>query len=189
MAGIPIAGEETLGIGHGPVKPAQAQRIGPHGNPHLIAAEESNRRANAMDCRPVTQVLLQIQTKPLLRPAADAENDVFGLPLLNSLQQFFVKNHRSVKRGEIHILVGNIDASLAQPANVALRAGSGRHHPEAVAELLEIRLFNQGSEVLEAGELGYAVAVDQVPEQDHKGAVGYGKVRAQQRFAIALVDG
>jgi len=51
------------------------------------------------------------------------------------------------------------------------------------------RVFEQHAQILEAGELGDAVALDQVPEQHHEGAVGDGEVGAQQGIAIAKIVG
>ena len=70
MPGVPITGKESLGIGHGAVEPTQSQTVGPDWDPNLIAAEKGNSGADAMNCRPVAQMLLQIQAEPLLRSPA-----------------------------------------------------------------------------------------------------------------------
>ena len=53
--------------------------------------------------------------------------------------------------------------------------------------LAELGLIEQHAQVLQAGELGDAVALNQVPEQHHEGAVGEGEVGAEQGLAITQI--
>ena len=56
-----------------PQEPAKIKAVGPIGNGDLVAHnEKSERRANAMNDRPITQPLYYITSELFLRPAANA---------------------------------------------------------------------------------------------------------------------
>src|SRR5271154_2226491 len=122
-------------------------RVCPHRDMYLVPAEKRDRRPDAMNRRPVTQMLLEIQTKPLLRSAANAKNDVPGPSLLYAFEEFCVGDSLPIYGSKIDIFVGYAYVVLTQPAKVALRTCSGWHNPETISMRPEFRLFNQGAKI------------------------------------------
>src|ERR1035437_3723464 len=71
LACAPVTGDVALWIGEAAQQPAEVEPVSPHRNIHLVAAEEGDGGADAVDGGPVCEMLLEIQAEALLRPAAD----------------------------------------------------------------------------------------------------------------------
>jgi hypothetical protein len=133
MPGIPVARKESSGIGYGATKPAEAEGICPNWNLYLIATEERYGSSDAVNGRPVAEMLFEIESEALLSASANSQDDVFGSASFESLQQILVLDYGLIKRGKINIFIGDIDAALAKPAEVALRTGCRGHDPEGIS--------------------------------------------------------
>src|SRR5712692_6625908 len=67
-----------------PQEPAKIKAVGPIGNGDLVARDEkSERRANAMNDRAITQPLYYITSELFLRPAANADQHMRRAALPN----------------------------------------------------------------------------------------------------------
>jgi hypothetical protein len=161
--------------------------VDPYGDADLFAGEEADGGADAVDGRLILELLLEVKAERFLCSSTKAEDDVLGTALVEPVQQFRIIDGFAVKGREVDVVFSNGDAVGLQPGEIALSSSRCGHDPEAAAGLVKLRLLEQHAQVLEAGELGDAITLDEVPEQDHERAVGDGEVSAQQGLAIAKI--
>jgi hypothetical protein len=153
----------------------------------LVAGEEGNGGANAVDGGAIGEVLLEIKAEAFLRASAEPENDMSGAALLETAEKLGVLRRGTVHGSEVNVVVGDVDVVLAEPRDVAFRSVGVGHHPEADAGLAELIAVDEGAKIAETGELGNIVMLDEVTEHDHEGTISDGEVRAEKRVPISLV--
>ena len=73
-------------------KPAEVKSIGPCGNRYLISGQETECRADAMNRRPIAQMITEIDAEFFLRAVADGNDNVRRFLLFDMLQQNGVGN-------------------------------------------------------------------------------------------------
>jgi hypothetical protein len=61
MPGIPIPRSISHGVRDTPPKPAETKTVNPLRNPRLVAREKGDSCADAMDGRPVAEILFEIK--------------------------------------------------------------------------------------------------------------------------------
>ena len=133
--------------------------------------------------------MLEIEPEGLLCASTETEDNVLRPAFVELTQQFGVVDGLAVDGREVEVILGDGDAVVLQPGKIALRGGRSGHDPEAGSRAAEFGLFEQCAEVLQSGEFGDAVSLDEVPEQHHEGAVCYGEVGTQQGLAVAGIVG
>src|SRR5260370_24744839 len=74
---------ENARLGEKTEQPTEIETIRPIGNRNLIAGEKSERGADAVNRRPIIQMIAQIMTELFLGPAADGNNDVLRFATLD----------------------------------------------------------------------------------------------------------
>ena len=75
-ARAPEARDEDARLSDGAEEPADVIFVGPIGDADLVAGEKTERGADAMDRRPVIEMLEQIVAELVLHPAADRDHDM-----------------------------------------------------------------------------------------------------------------
>ena len=88
-------------------KPAEKDAVRPVGNCDLIAREETERRADAMDCRPIRQIFAQIMTEFFLCAAANRDDHLCRATPLNQRNKSWIADFESIARRDVTILAGN----------------------------------------------------------------------------------
>ncbi len=116
-----------------------------------------------MDGRLVLELLLEVKAEGFLGSSAETEDDVLRTALVEYAQQLRVVDGLAVEGCEIDVIFRDGDAVGLQPGEVALRGCGCGHDPEARAGLVELGLLKEHAKILEAGELGDAVVLDEVP--------------------------
>src|SRR6266436_9402878 len=76
--GAPVAGDVAFRLGYGAEEPAEVEPVGPDGDVDLVAAEEGDGGADAVDGRAIVEVAFEVEAEALLRAAADGDDDVLG---------------------------------------------------------------------------------------------------------------
>jgi hypothetical protein len=187
VARIPIAGAINTWSGEATPQPTEAGMVDPNGDVDLVAGEEGDGSADAMNSWAVREVLLEVEAEALLGAAAEAENDVGGSALLKPAEESVVLKSGAIHGGEIDVIVGEVNAVFAEPGHVAACGFRIGHHPKARTGTAKLVPVDEGAKVAEAGELGNVVVLDEVPEDNHKSAVCDGKVGAEERVPIAFI--
>src|SRR5215471_15996685 len=88
-------------------KPAEKDAIRPVGNCDLIACEEPERRADAMDCWPIRQMFAQIMTEFFLCAAANRNDHVSRATTLDQREKIWIGDFDFITRRDMTILGGN----------------------------------------------------------------------------------
>src|ERR1700678_2561373 len=90
FAGVPVAGDVALWLGDGAEEPAEVILVGPDGDADLIAAEEGDSCAEAVDGGALGEVSLEVEAEALLGAPADGYDDVLGAEAVNQGQEGWV---------------------------------------------------------------------------------------------------
>ena len=86
-------------------QPAEIKPVHPIGYCPLIAGDESERSAYAMDRRPIRQIFTQIKAKLFLRAAAYRDDYIPGAMLFNQRKEISIFDIQTELRRDITILV------------------------------------------------------------------------------------
>jgi len=183
-------------LGEAAEEPADPEAVCPEGDADLVAGEKGDGGADAVDGGKRAEVALEVEAEALLGAAAEGDDDVCGAALAEGAEEGLVNyipcdavreiagdrcrggasgrggGGSFVEGGEVDVFGGYVDALRAEPGEVGGGAGGAGHDPEGAAGEAEIGEGKEREEVFEAGEAANVVALEEVPEEDHEGAVG-----------------
>jgi hypothetical protein len=86
FAGLPVAGDVALRFGEGAKEPAEIILVGPDGDVDLVAAEEGDGGADAVDGGAASEVAFKVKAEALLGAATDRHNDVLRAKTLEAIE-------------------------------------------------------------------------------------------------------
>jgi hypothetical protein len=188
FAGVPVAGDVALWLCEGSEEPAEVVLVGPYGDVDLIAAEEGDGGADAVNGRAVGEVALEIETETLLGSAADGDDDVLGAEAVEEIEQRGIVDGCAAVHGcHVDVVFGDGDSLPCEPIQIAFGADGAGHDPEGVARLADIGFKEKFTQVFEAGEALDRDRLQTVPDENHEGGVGDGEVGVEERFAVVEI--
>jgi hypothetical protein len=155
---------------------------------NLIAAEEGDGGADAVDGRAVGEVAFEVEAEALLRAATDGDDDVLRAEAVEQVEQgWIIDGAVAVHRRHVDVVFGDGDSLLCQPREIAFCAGGAGHDPEGVAWPANVGFEEEFAEVFEAGEALDGLRLQPVPDEDHEGGVGENEVGVEERLAVGQV--
>ncbi len=185
FAGVPVSGNVALWFGEGSEEPAEVELIGPDGDVDLIAAEEGDGGADAVDGGAVGEIALEVKAEALLGSAADGDDDMLGAKPVEALEQSGVVDGRVAVHGRhVDVVFGDGDSLPCEPVQITFGTDGAGHDPERVAGLANVWFKEKFAEVFEAGEALDGDRLQTIPDENHEGGVGDGEVRVEQSGAI-----
>ena len=153
FARVPVARDIAFGLGEGAKEPAEVELVGPDGNVDLVAAEEGDGGADAVNGGAVVEFAFEVEAEALLRTAAYGDDDVLRTQAIEMFEQRRVVDGRvAVHRSHVDVVFGDDDSLPCEPGQIALCADRAGHDPEGVAGFTDVRFEEQFAEVLETGE-------------------------------------
>jgi hypothetical protein len=183
----PKARHEELRLGERAEKPADEIFVGPIGDARLVAREKAERRADAVDSRPMIEPVEKISAKLVLDPSPNCDHDVPRAVLPNDLQQRFVCDGSSVLRRDVDVVFDRRDLHALHKGEQLFARGFCRHDPERRARLPNGFVFEQALYVLQPGNARDPFASKQSPEQHHEAAVGEREIGGEKCPTIIFV--
>ena len=185
FAGVPVAWDVTLRFGEGSKEPAEIELVGPDGDVNLVAREEGDGGADAVDGGAIGKIAFEIEAQTLLGSTADGDDDVLGAKPVESLEKSGVVDGRVAVHGShVDAVFGDDDSLPCEPVEITLCTDWAGHDPERVAGLANVWLEEKIAEVLEAGEALDGDRLQTIPDEDHEGRVGDREVRVEQSVSI-----
>jgi hypothetical protein len=186
--GVEVAGNETFRLGERAEEPAEIELVGPDGDVNLIAGEEGDGGADAVNRGTVVERAFEIDAEAFLRAAAYGDNDVLRAELIEAVHESDVGNGAAaVNGGHVDVADGDGDSLRGKPGEIALGAGGAGHDPKRVAWLAGVGLLKKFAKILEPGEPLDGRGLEPVPDEDHEGGVGENEVGVEECVAIAGV--
>src|ERR1700722_15069133 len=110
-----------------------------------------------------------------------------GATLVDPLQQSRILNCLAVKWGYVSILRRQLDSLPHQPGAISARGGLAGHDPEAAARLVKVGLLEQRRKIFQAGNAADGIALEPVPDHDHKRAIRNHQVGTLERLTIRRI--
>jgi len=186
--GAPVAGDVAFRFSDGAEEPAEVEPVGPDRDVDLVAREEGDGGADAVDGGTVVEVAFEVEAESLLRAAADGDDDVLRTEAVEAFEQRGVGDGSAAVDGRhVDVVFGDGDSLPCKPCEIAFCADGASHDPEGVAGVADIGFEEEFAQVLEAGEALDGRRLQTVPDEDHVGGVGDGQVGVKERFAVVEV--
>jgi len=198
FAGLPVAGAVTLRFGEGAEEPAEVVPVGPHRDVDLVAAEEGDGGADAVDGGAVGEVAFEVEAETLLGSAADGEDDVLRTEAFEAFEQNRIGERRGttfrwfratggggIHGGQVDVVIGDGDSLPLQPGAIALCAAGAGHDPDGVAGPADAGFEEKDAQILQAGEAPDGRPLQTVPDENHEGGVGNGEIGIEEGVAVA----
>src|SRR3979490_185515 len=87
VEGAPVPRDIAFRFGYGAEEPAEVKLVGPDGDVDLVAAEEGDGGANAVDGGTIGESAFEVKSEAFLRAAADGDDDVLGTKAVEAFEQ------------------------------------------------------------------------------------------------------
>ncbi len=188
FAGVPVSGNVAFGFGEGAQEPAEVVLVGPHRDVDLIAAEEGNGSADAVDGGAIGEVALEVEAEPLLSSSADGDDDVLGAQAIEEVDQCGVDDGGVAVHGRhVDVVFGDGDSLFCKPIQIAFGTGGAGHDPERVAGLTDVTFEEEFAQIFEAGETFDLGGLQSVPDENHEGGVCDGEIRVEEGLAVVAI--
>jgi hypothetical protein len=85
-AGMPVTGDVAGWFGEGADEPAEVEFVGPDGDVNLVAREEGDGCADAVDGGAVVEIAFEVEADAFLRAAAYGDDDVLRADAVEPLE-------------------------------------------------------------------------------------------------------